>query len=200
MQNILLISGTSRPDNFTARALRVVATELEKRDVTIRQIDARNISLGFPGQPETPDAGRLRDAVSAATAIVLATPEYHGTFCAMTKLIIENLGFPSVLGGKPVALVGVAAGRIGAIKALEQLKGVLSHVGAIVVPGAVSIAGVQAVFDAEGHCTDSASEQALQNAAGNLLDFLSQYVCPAHRLAEMERAVRDGNTPWATTV
>ena len=27
----------------------------------------------------------------------------------MTKLIIENLGFPSVLAGKPVALVSVVA-------------------------------------------------------------------------------------------
>ena len=62
----------------------------------------------------------------------------------MTKLVIENLGFPSVLAGKPVALVGVAAGRIGAIKSLEQLRGVCSHVGALVLPGAVSVAGVRA--------------------------------------------------------
>ena len=36
------------------------------------------------------------------------------------KLVIENLGFPSVLAGKPVALLGMAAGAIGAIKSLEH--------------------------------------------------------------------------------
>ncbi len=31
------------------------------------------------------------------------------------KLVIENLGHPSVLSGKPVALLGVASGAIGAV-------------------------------------------------------------------------------------
>ena len=48
--------------------------------------------------------------------------------------MIENMGFPSVLAGKPVSLLGVAAGRIGAIKSLESLRGVCSHIGAIVLP------------------------------------------------------------------
>ena len=71
----------------------------------------------------------------------MATPEYHGSLAAMMKLIIENLGFPSVLAGKPVALRGAAAGRIGALKSLEQLRGVCSHVGGIVVPGPGCLAG-----------------------------------------------------------
>lgn len=41
----------------------------------------------------------------------------------MIKLVIENLGFPSPLAAKPVALLGVAAGQIGAIKSLESLQG-----------------------------------------------------------------------------
>jgi chromate reductase, NAD(P)H dehydrogenase (quinone) len=62
--------------------------------------------------------------------------------------MIENMGFPSALRGKPVGLIGVAAGRIGAIKSLEALKGCISHVGGIVIPaGAVSIAGVQGAFE-----------------------------------------------------
>jgi len=90
--------------------------------------DARTLSLAFPGHPDPGDGERLRTAIAAAPGVILATPEYHGSFCAMTKLIIENLGFPSVLAGKPVALVGVAAGRIGAIKSLEQLKSVCAHI------------------------------------------------------------------------
>ena len=126
-------------------------------------------------------------------AVILATPEYHGSFCAMTKLIIENLGFPSVLAGKPMALVGVAAGRIGAIKSLEQLKGICSHVGAIVVPGAVSIAGVRGAFAEDGRCTDPGAEQALRSVAGSLLGFIKDYVCPKFALEDM---VRGEARPW----
>lgn len=62
----------------------------------------------------------------------------------MIKLCIENVGHPSALQGKPVALLGGAAGRIGAIESIEQLRGVCGHVGAATVPKAVSIAAASA--------------------------------------------------------
>ncbi len=197
MPKIVSISGTSRPDNYTARALAVVNDALREGGAALETLDAREMVLGFPGHDPSADALEMQSAVKAAAAVVLATPEYHGSFCAMTKLIIENLGFPSALSGKPVALVGVAAGRIGAIKSLEQLKGVCSHVGAIVVPGSVSIAGVQGAFDDEGRCTDPDAEKALRSAASGLLEFLKEYVCPKHALEAM---VRGEGKPWSANV
>lgn len=197
MRNVVCISGTSRPGNYTRMALALVVDELQKLGETTSLFDARDLSLGFPGQPETPDAERLRSAVADATGVVVASPEYHGGICAQTKLIIENLGFPSVLAGRPVALVGVAAGRIGAIKSLEQLKGICSHVGAIVVPGAVSVAGVRAAFDPEGRCRDAGTEQALRKLAAALNGFLDDFVCPRHVL---ENLVRQDGTAWTSNL
>ncbi|MBZ5592608.1 MAG: NAD(P)H-dependent oxidoreductase [Acidobacteriia bacterium] len=107
--------------------------------------------LPFPGtDPNSPGTKELQRMVSQATGVVLVTPEYHGSFSSVMKLVIENLGFPSALVGKPVALLGVAAGTIGAIKSLEHLRGVVSHVGGIALPLPISIANVQKVFDREG--------------------------------------------------
>jgi len=195
MRNVVCISGTSRPGNFTSMAMAVAVDELKALGEVVQVIDARNLELAFPGQAETPDAGRLREAVTGASAVLIASPEYHGGVCAMTKLIIENLGFPSVLAGKPVALLGVASGRIGAIKSLEQLKAICSHTGAVVVPGAVSIAGVRDVFDATGRCLDENSESALRKLAGGLHGFLEQFVCPRYAL---EALVRERSEPWVT--
>lgn len=197
MRSIVSISGTSRPGNYTAKALAVVNNELEGRELSPTVFDARDLSLSFPGQPPTDDAQRLRSAIESCSGVIIATPEYHGSFSATTKLIIENLGFPSTLAGKPVALVGVAAGRIGAIKSLEQLRVVCSHVGALVLPGAVSIAGVQAAFDSEGNCTDGGVEDALRGIASALLEFIEHYVCPKYTLEAM---VRGEDTPWTSTI
>ena len=197
MPSIVSISGTSRPDNYTSFAQAIVNDELRHKGIEPQVLDARNLTLPFPGHPDTVDSEHLRATVRDATAVILATPEYHGSFCAMTKLIIENLGFPSVLAGKPMALVGVAAGRIGAIKSLEQLKGVCSHVGAIVVPGAVSIAGVRGAFAEDGRCTDPGAEQALRSVAGALLEFIKDYVCPKYALEEM---VRGEARPWTANL
>lgn len=197
MPTIVTISGTSRPDNYTARALALVDDELETLGLTVRRLDARTLRLGFPGEDTTDDARDLRNAVDAAAGVVLATPEYHGSFCAMTKLIIENLGFPSVLSGKPVALLGVATGRIGAIKSLEHLRGVCAHVGAVVMPQAVSVAGVRGAFDEDGTCTDAATEKAVRGLASSLRDFLREYVCPREVLEAM---AREGGEPWSALV
>ncbi|NIO07402.1 MAG: hypothetical protein GTO40_05145 [Deltaproteobacteria bacterium] len=120
--------------------------------------------------------------------MVLATPEYHGSFAAMMKLVIENLGFPSILAGKPVALLGVAAGHIGAIKSLEQLRSVCSHVGAIVLPGPVSVAEVQGVFDASGRCLEEKIEKRIRGLADNLLHYIHDNICPRVALEQMVRS------------
>jgi len=197
MRLIITISGTSRPDNYTSKALAIVNDELTRRDASPRIFDGRDMTLSFPGQPETDDARALRSAITEASGVVLATPEYHGGFSAMTKLIIESLGFPSALAGKPVALLGVASGRIGAIKSLEQLRGVCSHTGAIVLPGSVSVAGVRNAFAPDGTCIDRGVEDVLRGIAGSLLAFIENYICPKYTL---ESIVRGEGGTWTATV
>ena len=117
----------------------------------------------------------------------MVTPEYHGSFSSTMKLTIDNLGFPSVLSGKPIALVGVAAGRIGAVKALEHLRSVASHVGGIVLPGPVSVANVREVFDETGAIIDPGVEKQIRAAATRLVDYIEKHLCPALCFEEMVR-------------
>lgn len=80
--------------------------------------------------------------------------------------------------GKPVALLGVAGGTIGAIKALEHLRSVVSHVGGIVLPLPISVANVRDVFDMNGRCLDATAEQLIRGVGMNLLHYIEQNVCP----------------------
>ncbi len=186
---IVAILGTARPGNFTSMALALVIDEIEKQeDIGVDLIDPATMNLPLPGLgPDSAEPKTIQELVSKSTGVVFSTPEYHGTFSSAAKLIIENLGFPSVLASKPVALVGVAAGQIGAIKALEHLRSVLSHVGAIVLPGPVSVAGVQNVFDEEGHCVDEAVEKMVRGVGTNLVEYIRGHVCPRVALEEMLR-------------
>ncbi len=177
---IVTILGTTRPGNFTAKALALVVDELRQQTkVNVTEIDPYGMQLLFPGETvESKGSQFLQSAVQKATGVVLATPEYHGSFAAMMKLIIENLGFPSILAGKPVALLGVAAGQIGAIKSLEQLRSVCSHIGSIVLPGPVSVAEVQGLFDESGKCSEERIEKRIRGLATNLLDYIHDNICP----------------------
>lgn len=186
---IATIVGTSRPHNFTIPALAVTEQELESNGAEVFRFDPAGRRLPFPGEEGSyPDAEEMRRLLSTADGIVIATPEYHGSMPAMLKLIIENMGFPSAMSGKPIALLGVAAGRIGAIKTLEQVRSVCSHTGAIVLPAPISIAGINRLVDAQGEISDEATRKALKSVATSLLDYLKSHVCPRLTLEAMLRA------------
>jgi NAD(P)H-dependent FMN reductase len=187
---IVAVPGSVRPGNYTGKALALVMDELAAlNNVAPQQLDPADLDLPVPGRQSVhPGAlSRFRESIRAAAGVILATPEYHGSFSSVMKLVIENLGFPSVLSGKPVALLGVAAGQIGAIKATEQLRSVCSHIGALVLPGTVSVANVQQVFDAEGHCLDPRIEKRIRSVASNLIEYIHGNVCPRIALEQMVR-------------
>ena len=187
---IVVINGSVRPNNYTSMASALVVDELRKNPkVQVEVINPAELDLAAPGLGFSEGSRKLQKTVEHASAVVLATPEYHGSFSSVMKLVIENLGFPSLLQGKPVALLGVAAGAIGAIKSLEHLRGVASHVGAIVLPTPISVANVQSLFDQSGRILDPKLEQVIRGVARNVMEYLHGHVCPRITL---ERLMREG--------
>jgi FMN reductase len=185
---IAVVIGSARPDNYTKKVADLVIHDLEGHpDVSVDVVDPRELELFAPGHDAAGDAAALKERIAPCTAVVIATPEYHGSFSAITKLVIENLGFPSALKGKPVALLGVASGQIGAVKALEHLRSVCSHVGALVLPGPVSVANVLELFDDRGNCTNPKTEARIRELGESLLDYIRLSICPALELEAMVR-------------
>jgi FMN reductase len=188
---IAVLKGSVRPGNFTGKAAALVVDELRSQGIRVDVIDPAEMQLAAPGMGSTPDAERMQEIVRRATGLVVCTPEYHGGLSSVIKQVIENLGFPSVMSGKPVALLGVAAGQIGAIKSLEMLRSICSHIGCLVLPGPVSVARVHEVFDADGNVVNEALEQRMRGVATQLLHHIRENVCP--RVA-LEAMVREGET------
>jgi NAD(P)H-dependent FMN reductase len=188
---IVIVNGSVRPGNYTAMASALVADELRKDpEMSVEVVDPATLDLPLPGlRPGAESTKWLQARVAAAAGVVLATPEYHGSFSSVMKIVIENLGYPSVLLGKPIALLGVAAGTIGAIKSLEQLRSVCSHIGALPLPTPASVANVQKVFSPDGRCLDPKVEKLVRGLAANLTSYLRRHVCPA---IELERILREG--------
>jgi chromate reductase, NAD(P)H dehydrogenase (quinone) len=186
---IATILGSLNKNGSCAHALNIIHDELQKQDnVELIIVDPNDYTLPFPGQSiPNSDEKKLQQLLSDAAGIIISTPEYHGSFSSIVKLIIENLGFPSVLSGKTISLLGVAGGSIGAIKSLEQLRSVCSHVGSIVLPGPVSISNVHSVFDKEGNCLDAKAEQRLRKFANEMIKYAEKHICPEHALEEQVR-------------
>ncbi len=172
--HVTAILGSLRPGNRTRHALELMLACLRRDpELSLDLIDPATMTLALPGDYNAPlVAEELMTRVAMADALVLATPEYHGSYSSVIKAIIDNLGYPSAMADKPVVLLGVASGKIGAVKAIEHLRGVCAHVGAIVLPNPVSIAQVHEVFTDQGICTHPEIAGLIEHTADYLLGYL----------------------------
>ena len=86
---------------------------------------------------------------------------------------------------------GVAGGR--GFRCGGSRKDWPAPFGAVVLPGPVSVAAVQKLFDDEGNCLDASVEKRIRGLATNLVDYIRGSICP--RIA-LEEAVRRGEFQW----
>ena len=103
MIKIVTILGTRRPGNYTAKALALVQEELKNMsDIEHQAIDPGNLQLAFPGEEsKSADAEFLRETVSSASGIILATPEYEKLFEHNTRYYGQSGGAGPPLKAKP---------------------------------------------------------------------------------------------------
>jgi chromate reductase len=136
---ILAIAGSLRQGSYNRGLLRA-AEELAPDWVEVRFFDIGtlpffNEDLEAAGDPEA--IRRFKEAISNANAVLIATPEYNGTVPGVLANAIDWASRPtghSVLRNKPVAVMGAVLGKSGSANAQAALRGVLSRIGAVVVP------------------------------------------------------------------
>lgn len=91
----------------------------------------------------------FREEIRAADAVIVGSPEYHGSFTGVLKNALDLLSAED-LGGKLLGLVAVATGDAGAMNTLNHLRHTARWVDAWVLPHQVSVPRAGEAFDAEG--------------------------------------------------
>ena len=89
---ILGVSGSMRADSNSARALRVVLAAAEARGAETRLLDLHEIDLPvYRPQQAAETGGALASdaAVNWAEALVLASPDYHGSMSGAMKNFLD---------------------------------------------------------------------------------------------------------------
>jgi len=187
---ISMILGSARRNNPTEMAYRIALKELQQfKSVEVVEIIPSELKLSVPGvESEKLDQEWLQQMVKNTEGVIIVTPEYHGGFSSLIKLVIENLGYPSALSGKAVSLIGVAGGQMGAVKSLEQLRSVCFHVGALVLPGSVSIPMSRFVFDEDGNCLDAEIGMLIKDCISRLVQFVQDMKSPEISTEDMSKS------------
>jgi FMN reductase len=138
---LLVVLGSATPPGRLRRALEDAIARSEQGAVAeIELIDLAERELAFadgrdPGALADDTAGVLA-AVTAADALLFATPVYRGSMTGALKNVFDQLPVPALVG-KPVALVAMGGSDHHFLGAERHLRDVLAFFGALVLPVSV---------------------------------------------------------------
>jgi len=80
--------------------------------------------------------------------IVIVAPEYNGSIPGILKLVIDCCD-PQIFAGKKIALVGVASGRAGNLRGMDDLSNMLHYLKAHVYWHKLPISQIRQLIDEE---------------------------------------------------
>lgn len=151
---VLALCGSLRPYSSTERALTHALSAAAAAGATTELLLLRELTLPFCDGREDPesygaDAARFRAAVIGADALLVGSPEYHGSLSGPLKNALDLLR-PDELKGKMVGLLATARGEAGAMNTLNHLRHIFRWMEAWVLPNQVSIPRAQEAFSPEG--------------------------------------------------
>jgi chromate reductase, NAD(P)H dehydrogenase (quinone) len=184
--SLLVLSGSSRKGSLNLALARVATRIAESQGASVRLLDLRTLALPVydgdieAGQGIPPGAGELIDAIVAADAVLLVTPEYNGF---PTPLVINAFDWMSraqasgarpaglkATAGKAAGLLSASPGPLGGLRSMNFLRQYLQMAFAMLVnPRQFALSRADQAFDAAGELVD---EKARDSAAGVVASLL----------------------------
>jgi chromate reductase, NAD(P)H dehydrogenase (quinone) len=184
--NLLLLAGSARSGAFSARLRDVAQGLAAAAGANAQVLDLR--ALGLPlydgdieaAQGVPPGALQLREAIAAADALLIVTPEYNGFPTPLTINAFDWLSRVQAVGdtpsglatlaGKPVALLASSPGPLGGLRAMNLLRQFLGlTLGLLIVPQQYALGRAHEAFNEAGALKDAKAEQAVDNVVKALL-------------------------------
>ena len=179
---ITVISGTNRRNSEAlqfAKHYYQVLSRLSTEEVKL--LDLENIPHDwfhpdmYEEAAQSESLSKIQDEfMLPATKFVFVLPEYNGGFPGVLKLFIDACSirrYKDTFSGKKAALVGIASGRAGNLRGLDQMTGILNHVGTVVFPKRLPISSIDKLLDDQGNITDNGTLRAIEQQMKAFLVF-----------------------------
>lgn len=177
MPALLALSGSLRRHSYNTAVLEtLVGRWAAKASMAVHHYhELPPYSEDDDKDPALPEVARLRNAIEATDAIVIATPEYNHGLPGSLKNAIDWASRPrgrTCLKGKPVLPITASMATTGGVRAHAQLNEALLSVAARLVLRPQAVIGVVHEKVRDGRLVDGAVLTFLDAALDDLLDMI----------------------------
>ena len=163
------IAGSLRRASMNRGLIRA-AIELAPRGTSVEAWDLADIPLfnaDVEAQGDPAPVEAFKQAITAADALLIATPEYNHCVPGVLKNAIDWASRParqSVLTNKPVAVMGASTGRGGTARAQAHLRDGLAYTNGLVLPLPEVLVDLGAgKFDGDGNLLDEGTRDEVRD-------------------------------------
>ncbi|MGD1900190.1 MAG: NADPH-dependent FMN reductase [Phormidesmis sp.] len=168
---IVGIGGSLRKDSYSMQALHLAIERTAALGAETQVLDLKKMNLPFvdggSDYPDYPDVERLKSTVKGADAIILATPEYHGSISGVIKNALDLMSFDE-FSGKVTGFISVLGGQPNS-NALNEMRIIMRWVHAWSIPEQIAIGQAWKAFDENGKLTDAKLSERLDSFAQSLV-------------------------------
>lgn len=168
--NLLIISGTTRPNNNSQKAANFVFEIIKNNDnFDCKFVDVTDIKVMDDGNTRDENYSKL---VEWADSYFIITPEYNHGIPGGLKRVLDsepNKNYEN----KAVAVAGVSTGNFGGIRAVENLLPVLKELGLKITRYDVYFSHVDKFFSEENIENTEHQKQRINKVVNELL-FLAK--------------------------
>lgn len=180
---ILAFGGSLRSGSLNHHAAAFAANSAREAGAEVTLVELRDFPLPLfdqdlesqSGMPE--NARRLKELFLAHDGLIIASPEYNGSFTAALKNAIdwisrantENEPPLQALAGKTAAILAASPGGYGGARGLVQLRQFLDNIRITVIEPQVTIPQAHEVIATDGTITNADTAAAIQSLSSALV-------------------------------
>ena len=185
---ILALGGALRRDSFNQLLAARAAAGAVEADAGVTVISLRDFPMplydadiqaasGLPGE-----AKRLKALFREHHGLLIASPEYNGSFSGALKNAIdwisrsESREEPSmaVFAGKTAAVCSASPGALGGLRGLVPLRMLLGTLGVAVLPEQVTVGQAASAFTPDGRLADEKLDARVRGLGASLARHLGK--------------------------
>lgn len=165
---LTLISGTNRPGSNTEKIALHYHRLLQEINEPVAYLSLLNVN---PIGDQAAFKKIEEEILFPATKYIFIMPEYNGSFPGILKLVIDQSDVKKAWWNKKALLTGVATGRAGNLRGMDQMTGILNHLKIVVHPNKLPISMVDKLLDENNHLNDGGTINAIKAQVEGFLRF-----------------------------
>lgn len=177
---ITIILGSVRNERQSHRLAHFISDQLTDKGFDAAIIDMAKTPLPIFGQEgsDTSNVEPVGNILQKSDAMILVTPEYHGSFSGALKNLLDYYWIE--FQKKPIGVAAASAGRMGGINASTQLQHVILSLGAYALPLKLLVPEIQKAFND----SFTPSNESITKSAGK---FLNEFLWFAEAIANKKK-------------